>query len=413
MTGGNHSVATLLKKDCPHLIIFKCICHSFALCANSACNFLPKYIEGGARDIYNFIQNSPKRVELFSELQVLLDYNPRKMLHPSQTRWLSLEATVNQILSRLEVLKLFFLHEDVEKFDSTQRIINYLHNPEFELYLLFLKFILNDINKLNRLFQNESPKIHLLNSTINRLYGKIFECIVKEEYICFKKFKKIDINNTTFLKDPKDIYLGAEVSLALTKLSEECEKDFRNHCLQFYVELCNSLLKKFDFENDFLECVEVIAPANIVKNNNKSIFKLCSFVPNEVEMNYIQETDDEWRELLHINFEDLGLLEEENIETFWEVIFKTKRGDGTRAFPNLKKLVYAILSVPVATANVERIFSQININKNKTRNRLEVPTLCGILRTKDFLKKNNSNCSNFVQSKEMAIKFTKEMYKSN
>ncbi|KNC31919.1 hypothetical protein FF38_13256 [Lucilia cuprina] len=181
----------------------------------------------------------PKRVELFSELQVLLDYNPRKMLHPSQTRWLSLEAT-------------------------------------------------------------------------------------------------IDINNSTFLKDPKDIYLGAEVSLALTKLSEEREKDFRNHCLQFYVELCNSLLKKFDFENDFLECVEVIAPANIVKNNNKSIFKLCSFVPNVVEMNYIQETDDEWRELLHINFEDLGLLEEENIETFWEVIFKTKRGDGTKA--NLKKL---------------------------------------------------------------------------
>ena len=44
-----------------------------------------------------------------------------------------------------------------------------------------------------------------------------------------------------------------------------------------------------------------------------------------------------WRELLHINFEDLGLLEEENVETFWEVIFKTKRGDETKAFPNLKK----------------------------------------------------------------------------
>ena len=83
-----------------------------------------------------------------------------------------------------------------------------------------------------------------------------------------------------------------------------------------------------------------------------------------------------WRELLHINFEDLGLLEEENVETFWEVIFKTKRGDETKAFPNLKKkVVYAILSVPVATANVERTFSQININKNKTRNRLKVPTL--------------------------------------
>ena len=92
--------------------------------------------------------------------------------------------------------------------------------------------------------------------------------------------------------------------------------------------------------------------------------------------------------LEHINLEDLGLLEEENIETFWEVIFKTKRVDGTKVFPNLKKkLVYAILSVPVATANVEIILSQINIKNNKTRNRLKVPTLCGILRTNDFLKK--------------------------
>lgn len=67
-----------------------------------------KRIEGTARDIYNFIQNSPKRLNLFTDLQILLEYNPRKMLHPSQTRWLSLEATVNQLLSRIDVLKLFF-----------------------------------------------------------------------------------------------------------------------------------------------------------------------------------------------------------------------------------------------------------------------------------------------------------------
>ena len=34
-----------------------------------------------------------------------------------------------------------------------------------------------------------------------------------------------------------------------------------------------------------------------------------------------------------------------------------------------------------------------------------MPKLCGILKTKDFLKKNNINCSNFMQSKEMAIMY--------
>lgn len=40
MTGNRHSVATMLKKDCPHLVIMKCICHSFALCA---CMHVRKY----------------------------------------------------------------------------------------------------------------------------------------------------------------------------------------------------------------------------------------------------------------------------------------------------------------------------------------------------------------------------------
>ena len=44
---------------------------------------------------------------------------------------------------------------------------------------------------LNRLFQNESPQIHLLNGEINRLYCKIFEYIVKNEFINFEKFTQI------------------------------------------------------------------------------------------------------------------------------------------------------------------------------------------------------------------------------
>lgn len=45
MTGNRHSVAKLLQKDCPLLITFKCICHSFALCASYACEKLPQQIE--------------------------------------------------------------------------------------------------------------------------------------------------------------------------------------------------------------------------------------------------------------------------------------------------------------------------------------------------------------------------------
>ena len=75
-------------------------------------------------------------------------------------------------------------------------------------------------------YSKRKPKITFIKQYNKQFIRKNFKYIVKEEYICFKKFKNIDINNSTFLKNPKDIYLCVEVSLALTKLSEKREKAF-------------------------------------------------------------------------------------------------------------------------------------------------------------------------------------------
>lgn len=80
----------------------------------------------------------------------------------------------------------------------------------------------------------------------------------------------------------------------------------------------HSLLKKFDLiENDFLKYVEILAPENVVKDKVKTI-------SNIVNSENAQKTDDEWRELCHINFKEHNLTEENKLETFWEIILKTK-----------------------------------------------------------------------------------------
>lgn len=95
MTGKNHSVAALLKKDCPYLVVLKCICHSFALCASYACEFLPSSVESTARDVYNY---SPKRIGEFQDILCLLGDKPVKLLQPSKTHWLSLEMVVKRLI---------------------------------------------------------------------------------------------------------------------------------------------------------------------------------------------------------------------------------------------------------------------------------------------------------------------------
>jgi hypothetical protein len=78
---------------------FKCICHSFASYARKK---LPADLEDLLRNIYNYIASN-------STTQGVLETKPHRMLHPSQTRWLSMEAVVKRILEQYEALKFYFI----------------------------------------------------------------------------------------------------------------------------------------------------------------------------------------------------------------------------------------------------------------------------------------------------------------
>lgn len=98
MIGEHNSVASRLKENFPGIFILKCVCHSAHLCASEACKELPRRCEGLAREIYGHFKSNAKRQCKLKEFQLFLDLKPHKILHPSQTRWLSLIAVVERIL---------------------------------------------------------------------------------------------------------------------------------------------------------------------------------------------------------------------------------------------------------------------------------------------------------------------------
>ena len=48
---------------------------------------------------------------------------------------------------------------------------------------------------------------------------------------------------------------------------------------------------------------------------------------------------------------------------------------GKNPFEELSKFALKLLSLPHSNGDIERVFSQMNLIKNKTRNRMELPTL--------------------------------------
>lgn len=408
MMGNKHSLKTLLEKDVNDLFVLKCVCHSLALCASYACEKIPDDVEKLIRDLFSHMQNSFKRQTEFRTFQTFLNIKINKLLHPSQTRWLSLSAAVNRVLVQFDALVLYFRAEVFDnKTLGAKEIYNQLTNPATKLYLQFLEYILPTFNDLNLEFQSENPKIHLLYTRMASCYRLLLSYYIKPDYLKNTDDSKLQYRNPNHFLPLDKIYLGPKVTAALSnKILSKLEEDtFRKNCLSFYIEAANQIYKRFSFnsrEMVILKMLSFLNPSEI--QSTESLGPIGVKFPSIIQN--LNELDREFRLLKNsqLNFELDDI-------SFWKEVSKLKKGDGTLAFPELIKVVSMFLSLPHSSACVERVFSTINLNKTKLRNRLGANTLSGLLHTKRCIKKDGKECYNFEIPPQMISKHNNDMYK--
>lgn len=409
MMGRNNSLASKLKEDIPHLFVMKCICHSVHLVASNACLKLPRAPEDLSRDVYNYLNGSPKRMDQFKEFQTFLELKPHHLLQPSQTRWLSLEAVVSRMLEQYDALKLYFRDAVfTDRMKAAENISVMLEDPINKLYLQFMEYMLGIFNILNRCMQSESTNIHCIYNKVVCVIKTILECYIKEEFIPQDDYKNIDYKNPRKYMPIEQWYLGAKVgaSLATMTIDPESVKHFKLRCLEFYIEAIKQLLQRFPFEGEMalLKKMEFIDPGVVIDRKVKTIADIIALFPNLVPQEKVQLVDTEWRFLRNT---EIRANRNESAENFWKIVSNMENGDG-KMFPNLSEFVLNLMCLPHSSATVERLFSQINITKTKLRNKLSTKVIAGVLRTKNIIK--NSNCFDFNVSEKMTSKLNSKMY---
>ncbi|CAG5030011.1 unnamed protein product [Parnassius apollo] len=127
----------------------------------------------------------------FKIFQAFTNIKPHKLLHPSQSRWLSLIE-----VEQLPAIKLYFqaaVH--VDRLLSAQSILSKALEPTTELYIEFLKFALPIFIDLNKEMQSETPKLYLLYDKILTAYTTILECFVQTEYLNLTEQEKNEAQN--------------------------------------------------------------------------------------------------------------------------------------------------------------------------------------------------------------------------
>lgn len=404
LMGHQHSVMSLLKKDIPALYVMKCICHSFHLCASYACQKLPRFVEDLTRDVYNYFSSSPKRTSQFLEFQEFCDVKAHKILHPAQTRWLSVHSAISRILEQYGALQLYFT-DAVSQNDllAAENILTKLRDPTTKLFLQFLDFILPFFTNLNKEMQSESPKIHLIYKNVTNILRSIFDCFLKRNYVVNTPLENIDYKNPKNFLAIEDIYLGGNVMKTISEstISQDQLTFFRLRCLDFYTEGCSQIIQRFPLKNNVLEKLDFVDPAIIKSGSVSSLVPIALLFPNLIQPENLQNLDNQWRLLR--NTKDINTLSNDVI-LFWQEVHKMERGDGELAFNLLVNFVKCILSLPVSSANVERKFSQLNLIKTNQRMSLNSDTTASLLYAKEYI--GVKNCYDFPVDKKLINSMT-------
>ncbi|KYN50523.1 hypothetical protein ALC57_00163, partial [Trachymyrmex cornetzi] len=408
MMGNYNGVQARFRRKIPNLFVLGCICHSMHLCASTACLKLPSAMEDLARDIYTYFKNSSQRINEFAEFQVFLKLKPHKILKVSQTRWLSIEAVINRILEQWNALELFFTRAALEdNLQSAKTILNALKNPIYKIYYNFLSFILDIINKINRLFQSRKPLITRLLTSIEKYYIIILKCYFKNDYVNNTPIALIDPTNTRQYLEIDKMYFGAKTETLCITLSSVELHSFKIRALDFLVTVSQEIKKRFNFKSATLRSVEMLDPINALSGKYTSIVPLVNQFPNCIELNDLEALNLEWRLLPEYKKK---LLNFEEPEEFWVEVSSIKIGN-EMVFPKLFKFATVILSLPHSSATTERVFSNLNLIKTKLRNKLHLQSCSALLHAKEIL--NNSECCTWEPPQELLKQFSRHIFTNN
>lgn len=394
MMGQHKSVAQLINKNHPQVHVIKCACHMIHLVASYACGKLSNSLEDTCRTIFNHFSRSPKNTEAFKEFQSFFDIKPHKMLKPSQTRWLSLQACVGRILEQWVALEHYWKILSIE--DPTHANIHThksLQNLLLKCQMYFVEYNLGLFNKANTFFQADFPQFPELKPKIEELIKTLALNFMNKEYVKNTPAMNIDPSLVTEHVKLDKIYLGVQATTLLNEIENKVQSEVDKvleSAKQFYIEAIMQIKKRFVF-GELYEDSAFLLPSNAVDMNPPTIYPIAKkYLPSHIDIN-LGELDIEWRS------QSLLTNNADNMFEYWKCV-STIKENGKPRFTCLPIFVKYFLSLPFSNAAIERLFSAMKTIKTEKRNRLDNETITSLLSVKYGLKRMKETSVNILKN---------------
>lgn len=399
MTGVNNGVHKKLLDYNPNIILIRCLCHSLQLAASAATKELPRNLEFLIRETYDwFSKSSLRQVQYKTLYKTINDENtsPLKIVQACATKWLSIESAVSRIHTQWLELKTHF--QIAKQNDEKCYMADLLHQmycDDFNFaYICFLKPILADVNKVNKAFEsNNVDPTKLLNDLVYLLQSLVEKIVVPNSGFDVFKHKIEDyINNSCYLG-----YLFENQLKLMVAKGFKDEIILRKRCVTFLSTLIKEISARVPNNIETLKQMSVFSVHKSLRHNKPNITDLLKLL--NISDDDISSIENQWKKLHLIEWSCTT-----DTHQFWLEVLEYKDSEGIFTFSELCHVVLGILSLPHSNAEIERQFSQMNIIKNKLRNRMKLLMLNSILAIRNGLRKTDVCCKDFIIPNELIHK---------
>lgn len=259
-------------------------------------------------------------------------------------------------------------------------------------------------------------RIHLLQPKSVELLTTVCKHFLKSEHLnnLCNNIKFDEKENQKLLEE---VSLGSECEEYLDKLMKEGHADIvanvRKNCLQFYVTAAEEIYKRLPINDKFLSKLKVFEyNLALLDIDRETSFNDVSFIAETLGGFDENGLKKEWL-TLHLDF---TITEKEkllklNFDDMWKQILQSQYSTNIDKYPNLKRLLNAVRSLPNSNADPERMFSVLTDLKTKKRNKLSSSSINAICVLKSALKSRKETVLNMeIDEKHLSLMSSDKLY---
>lgn len=393
-------------------------------------------VESLAIDLYYFFKRSAVQSEDLKKLQLELGLADHVFLRHVNSRWLTLQSSLDRIIEQFSALKAFFKKTTNSRTESERlnRLKAAFASNKLLSTMLFLRNVAEIFNRFLLLFQKDEPLVHILYDEMVLLIKKLMGRFMESKSFQDKdgiQLKSVDVDAAA-LNWKQNVEIGSDTREQMASASVSDKSKIRLGARSFYRACTKYLIKKLPLENKLLQHLKILQPSNRQSDGAvNSVRALASMIPSVISPQNVSALTDEWIMLQAETLQPVSLplspkhddeLDESDdpelqqdqpnpsshvrIDHYWAIIFALKDPSGNLKYKWLPVVVKALLCLAHGNAECERGFSE-NKHLLESRNRLNIESINGLRKIKSHIE-----CIGSIDKFTITIPMLKAVQKS-